>query len=188
MSIPNFGIFISFCNIYASDLMIGQCFFYTLPKCNFGDLFYIGSFWLLSGQNYSIFKLLYNTGKIKIQNILNLKALKYFEFKSITYLLLNCGPLKLGALKDNIIPQGKWRTYSVSSSSFAKLVLPTDFGTRKDRCVTHLKKEKNIELGALLDGLFHINFWNTMIKISSSSSCFWNFTFSLCRNRRNNTL
>ena len=158
MSIPNFGIFISFCNIYASDLIIGQCFFLLCQNV------ILGTFFISAVFDYCLAKIILYLNcciiqeRLKIQNILNLKALKYFESKSITYLLLNCGPLKLGALKDNIIPQGKWRTYSVSSSSFAKLVLPTDFGTRKDRCVTHLKKEKNIELGALLDGLFHINF------------------------------
>ena len=34
--------------------------------------------------------------------------------------MLNYGPLKLGVLKDNIIPQGKWGAYSVSDTSFAK--------------------------------------------------------------------
>ena len=57
------------------------------------------------------------------------------------HLLLNYGSLKLGALKDNIIPQGKWEAHSVIGGSFAKQALPTDFGFRKDRCVAHQKKE-----------------------------------------------
>ena len=66
--------------------------------------------------------------------------------------MLHYDPLKPGALKDNIIRQGKWRTYSVSGSSFAKEVLPTYFGSWKGRCVTS-KERKKTELGALLEGL-----------------------------------